>query len=124
MDITFNCTSCGQELAADEAAVKGDPQRGLLLASVLVRIAKWKPARPALLLSCIVSDGLELSARVQFLLGHNALPGHTTPAKHILPSSGRILATTVVCPLAMGLLFATRPELLVKVFELLEKALR
>lgn len=111
--------SCISERSADEAAIEGDPQRGLLLASALVRIAKWKrPAQPGLLLSCIITDGLEFSARVNFLLGRNI------ESKRVGPTTGWVLALIVICPITLGLLLVTHPNTLLNAFELLEKSLR
>ncbi len=57
------------EWAADDRAVAGDPARSVVLASTLVRVARISSARqPSPLVSSLLADGQDLSARVNRLL--------------------------------------------------------
>ena len=57
------------EWAADDRSVAGDPARSVVLASTLVRVARMSSALPpAPLVSSLLADGHDLSARVNRLL--------------------------------------------------------
>jgi Zn-dependent protease with chaperone function len=72
------------EWAADDGAVGGDSGRSLSLAAALVRVARLGPARQASpLVTCLVDDRADLSARVDRLL-HVAPPGEAGRAVALL----------------------------------------
>lgn len=70
------------EWAADDRAVAGDPQRSIALASALVAIARMHaPAPAAPVLSCLLGETDQLSARVNRLL-NPAPPAGRAPLPH------------------------------------------
>lgn len=96
------------EWAADDEAVRGDPERALSLASALVKVAKLgvHPA-PVYLLSSLVDDDRDLEIRVDRLLRERAyseeplqpLAAFTRNAALIL---GGLTATVLLWPESLG----------------------
>ena len=106
------------ELAADDAAVDGDPRRALSLASALVRFAQQgvSPAVTPLVSSLAAADS-ELADRVDRLLRCESLRESQTPRRASVLERGAIAAATIaVAAIAAGALPA--------VHELLEHLIR
>ena len=107
------------ERSADDAAIAGDPYRGVLLAGALVRIARFQqPLQSQPLLSCIISDGSELELRVSHLLGQST---QTAPASRLLEL---VILLTAASPLIFSAMLFTQPRLIAQAFEFLEHSLR
>jgi hypothetical protein len=67
------------EWAADDFAVAGDTHRSLTLAAALVRVARLgKVPAPPVLVTSLMPNGVDLSARVDRLL--TSSPPHPNPA--------------------------------------------
>jgi Zn-dependent protease with chaperone function len=104
------------EWAADDSAVAGNSQRSLALAEALVRIARVNSARQlSPLITSLVSDGEDLSARIERLLNNNSpRRAACNPA-----STGAIAALAAI---TIG--FALRGITLASVHETLEHLIR
>jgi len=108
-----------REWAADDEAVDGNPQRAVLLAQALVRVARMGAApRLSFLHTSLVADDQELSERIERLL-------HVEQASHE-PLPRRNFGTPVAALLLAGSLaiLLSWPETLASVHRLLEQFLR
>ncbi|HEV2388524.1 MAG TPA: M56 family metallopeptidase [Candidatus Acidoferrales bacterium] len=106
------------EWAADDRAVGGDSRRSLSLAAALVRVARMGAPRREWLLSCLLADGADLSARVDRLLLGDCLQEKPAWAMRALAGTIAIVAT--------GMLMAAilQPATLYWVHRLLEHLIR
>ena len=101
------------EWSADDAAVDGDADRCLTLASALVRFAKLSvPERISQLASYLLADEHDLATRVERLL---AIPA---PAKNNCPRWLRVALTSAVTAFILAVLI--NPASLAMAHELLE----
>jgi BlaR1 peptidase M56 len=107
------------EWAADDEAVRGDPQRALSLATALLRVARMGTAlRLSFLHTSLFAGDQDLSARVDRLLGVQTLP--TKPWTQTRSTAIRSALATAAC---IGL-FLTWPATLSSAHRLLELFLR
>ena len=94
------------ERAADDGAVAGDPLRSLSLAEALVRVARLGPASRSLPLATCFTNGTDLPARVERLLG-GVPPG--ADAARRMPA---LRAIATIAALAGALALMLRPATL------------
>lgn len=91
------------ERAADDRAVAGDPERGMLLAEVLVRTARGRVLAPPVLASPLIDAAAELQPRVERLLNLRPAPC----GSRYLP--GVVFAVLLAMPPTLAAMLPARP---------------
>ncbi len=107
------------EWAADDAAAGGSPERSVVLAEALVRVARFASTRQSSPLAVsFVADRGDLSARIDRLLLATSRPEQPEPGTPwLLPALGLTLALSVA-------VLVLQPATLSSVHEVLELAMR